>query len=106
MNPKEFPKSERREVMEKMRVVVDTPQQAAALVEEFWLAMSHGSDLVRAVRLDDPPDWLQTLTSGDRTLVKRGSRDETGKTIVLFMGNNQSLSREAETWLKNKGYGK
>lgn len=93
-------------LLEKAWIFVETEKEAAALVEEFWRAMPHGKEVVRSVELDEEPDWRQTLTEGDRTIVRRANglekKEGKGDWVVLFRGNNNPLSHEATEWLRAK----
>jgi hypothetical protein len=105
MNPIEKPPKNERP--EKVRILVDSQEQAVALVAAFWRTMPHGRDLVQGQDNEQEPDWEQELTAGDRTMVHRGILPhEKGKMVVLFMGNNQPLTEEAVQWLKERGYSK
>ncbi len=95
---------EKKEVVEKVRVTVESEEQAADIVEAFWRAMPDAEDMVRQLEQDEKPDWLQELTYGDRTLVRKGTPREGGGFIVLFMGNHNPLSVQALAWLKERGY--
>ncbi len=86
-----------------IRFVVNSQEEAEALVREFWEAMPHGRDLVGQMETQGDVDWSQQLTFGDRTQIKKGRREEQGKWIITFQGNHQPLSEKAIDWLKGKG---
>lgn len=53
----------------------------------------------------DIEGWSEELTAGDRTMIRKGVLPtEKGRLIVMVMGNNQPLTRDAESWLRGKGF--
>lgn len=101
----ELPKKESRELLERVRLVVESKEEATGIVEAFWNAMPHGADLVRSVLADSQPDWSQQLTEGDRTVVSRGILPtERGKFVIVISGNHTPLTKEAVVWLRERGF--
>jgi hypothetical protein len=96
--------SERREAprLERYKHLVNSEEEAIALVKEFWQAMPHGDALTFP---GDEKGWMAELTAGDRTKIAPGKfRGETGKWVVTFQGNHQDLTKEAVEWLMKKGF--
>lgn len=88
--------------IEQVSYTVTTKEEAIEIVKQFWKAMPHGHDLVSSIR--DDSEWLNELTVGDRTTVRKGLPPHNlGKWAIGFRGNNQALSNEAISWLKGKG---
>lgn len=81
-----------------VRIFCDSREEAVRMVKEFWHAMPHAETLPPD---DDIDGWCEELTAGDRTRVVSAGLRNPGKWIVSFSGNHQSLTREAEVWLKN-----
>jgi hypothetical protein len=62
------------------------------------------AEMITLPNEDDLDGWTGELTAGDRTMIRKGILPaEKGQWIVMVMGNNQPLTREAETWLREKG---
>lgn len=82
-----------------IRIFCDSREEAVRMVQEFWRAMPHAETLPPD---DDIDEWCKELTAGDRTRVTSAPYHHPGKWIASFQGNHQSLTREAEDWLKRK----
>lgn len=91
--------------VERLKVLFDSKESALDAIKEFWETMPHGRDIEDTVKVTGG-NWGQELTMGDRTKFLGESRlpGEKGKFAVLFVGNNQHLTREADSWLRSKGF--
>lgn len=96
--------------VEKTFKVFSTIEEARNIVREFWTAMrvSESGERFTESELNNltNEDFDETLTWIDRTVIKKADprvHKESGW-VVLFMANNQPLSKEAVSWLKGKGY--
>lgn len=88
---------------EKLTAIFSSKEEAIKFVQDFWEAMPHGAMLSKPTTEDE---WEQELTMGDRTIVRKGVLPhEKNKWIVLVMGNNQPLTKEAVAWLKEHDIG-
>ena len=86
-----------------LRLPFDSLEEAESFVRSFWEAMPHGAEIQKEGSGNN--DWGQELTCGDRTKIIVGRLPkERGKSIVLVQGNNQPLSDDAITWLRDNGY--
>lgn len=81
----------------------DSIEEATVFVRSFWRAMPH-AEILTLPDEHDTDGWREELTAGDRTMIRKGILPaDKGKFIVVIMGNNQPLTREAESWLRGKG---
>ena len=93
--------AERRSPGEKLSRSCDTEEEARQLVREFWEAMPHGQQFTDSSR---DIDWSEELTMGDRTkVIKCRVGKDRGKWLAIFSGNHQSLTPDAENWLRQRG---
>lgn len=100
MSERSFDTEPRRE---KVALRFDSIEEAGAFVKSFWQAMPH-AEMLTLPDETDTDGWCEELTAGDRTLIRKGVLPaDKGKWIVTVMGNNQPLTREAESWLRGKG---
>lgn len=100
MNERDF---QQETVRERVVLRLNSEAEAIALVKEFWKAMPHKDGLTMPQE-DDIEGWMSELTAGDRTRISKGVLPaDKGKWVVMVMGNNQSLTREAESWLRGNG---
>lgn len=81
------------------RIFCDSREEAVEIVKAFWRAMPHAETLPEE---NDVDGWCSDLTAGDRTRVVSAGFHHPGKWIASFQGNHMALTREAETWLKEK----
>lgn len=89
---------------ERFTLRFDSLEGAVAFVRSFWQAMPH-ADMLTLPEEHDADGWSEELTAGDRTMIRKGVFPaDKGKWIVMVMGNNQPLTREAESWLRGKGF--
>ena len=89
--------------LEKVGMHFEEEEEALALIEKFWRAMPHGSDIVRGVE-QGRRGWDTELTFGDRTTVlKMRVGPNKGKWLVQIRGNHNPLSPDAMEWLKGEG---
>ena len=95
---------EREPLHDRVVLKFDSKEEAVEFVKKFWRAMPHNTTLTMP-KEDDIDGWSETLTAGDRTSVRRGVLpSDKGKWLVSIMGNNQHLTREAESWLRVQGH--
>ncbi len=101
MNERDF---QQETVRERVVLRLNSEAEAIALVKEFWKAMPHQNGLTMPQE-DDAEGWMSELTAGDRTRISKGVLPaDKGRWVVMVMGNNQPLTREAESWLRGKGF--
>lgn len=102
MGERNFDAEPRRE---RVALRFDSIEEAVAFVRSFWQAMPHAELLTLPDEDDDIHGWSDELTAGDRTMIRKGVLPaDKGKWNVIIMGNNQPLTHEAESWLREKGF--
>lgn len=89
---------------ERVALRFDSIEEAVTFVRSFWRAMPH-TEMLTLPDEHDIDSWSEELTAGDRTMIRKGVLPaDKGKWVVMVMGNNQPLTREAESWLRGKGF--
>ena len=89
---------------ERVALRFDSMEEAVIFVQSFWRAMPH-AEILTLPEESDTDGWSEELTAGDLTKIRKGILPaDKGKWVVMVMGNNQPLTREAESWLRGKGF--
>lgn len=101
MSERNFDKEPSRE---RVALRFDSIEEAVAFVRSFWRAMPH-AEMLTLPDEHNIDGWSEELTAGDRTMIRTGVLPaDKGKWVVMMMGNNQPLTREAQSWLRGKGF--